>query len=79
MTQANLKFDYSKLCGRIVEKCKTQGVFSEKMGKSERTISLKLNNKIPWTQMEILKASDILDIPVNEVASYFFYQSTSNL
>ncbi len=79
MAQSALKFDYSKLCGRIVEKCKTQSVFSEKMGKSEHTISLKLNNKVQWTQGEILKASDILDIPVNEISSYFFYQLTSNL
>ena len=39
-----MPYDYSKLNGRIVEKCGTQANFAEMMGLSERTISLKLNN-----------------------------------
>ena len=65
-------YDYRKLNGRIVEICDTQAVFAEKMGLSERTISLKLNNKIAWKQSEIQKAVEILGIPDDEIQYYFF-------
>ena len=51
-----MAYDYSKLNGRIVEKCGTRANFAEMMGLSERTISLKLNNKISFKQPEIQKA-----------------------
>ena len=50
-----MAYDYAKLNGKIVEKCGTQAVFAERMGLSERTISLKLNNKVAFKQPEIQK------------------------
>lgn len=67
-----MPYNYSKLLGRIVEKVGTQGKFAERMGLSERTISLKLNGKIEWKQGEIAKACNVLDIVESEIASYFF-------
>lgn len=67
-----MEYDYSKLNGRIVEKCGTQAVFASKMDLSERSVSLKLNNKIPWKQPEILKAAQVLDFPSDEIQAYFF-------
>lgn len=67
-----MAYDYSKLTGRIVEKCGTQAIFAEKMGLSERTVSLKLNNKISWKQMEIQKALEVLDLEESDIQSYFF-------
>lgn len=67
-----MEYDYSKLLGRIREKCGGQIEFAKKMGVSERTISLKLNNKIPWKQPEISKAAQILDFSIDEIQSYFF-------
>ena len=67
-----MSHDYSKLLGKIVEKCGTQLIFSERMGLSERTISLKLNRKVPWKDTEIVKAAEILEIPSNEIVEYFF-------
>ena len=67
-----MAYNYSKLNGRIVEICGTQAVFAEKMGLSERTVSLKLNNKVPWKQPEITKACEILEISEDEIQSYFF-------
>lgn len=67
-----MSYDYSKLLGKIVEKCGTQFNFSEKMGLSERTISLKLNRKVPWKDTEIIKAAEILGIPNDEIVEYFF-------
>ncbi len=67
-----MAYNYAKLNGKITEKCGTQAVFAEKMGLSERTISMKLNNKIAFKQPEILKALDVLGINANEIQTYFF-------
>lgn len=67
-----MAYNYSKLNGRIVEICGTQAIFAEKMGLSERTVSLKLNNKVPWKQTEITKACRVLDIREEEIQAYFF-------
>lgn len=67
-----MKFNYSKLKGKIVEKYGTQAAFCNAMGMSERTLTLKLNNRVDWKQSEIIKACELLDIPPNEVNDYFF-------
>lgn len=67
-----MAYDYKKLNGRIVEVCGTQAVFAEKMGLSERTISMKLNNKISWKQTEIQKAIEILGLSDEDIQIYFF-------
>lgn len=67
-----VSYDYSKLNGRIAEKCGTQAAFAEKMGLSERTISLKLNNKIAWKQPEMQKAATILEFSDMDIQTYFF-------
>lgn len=67
-----MPYNYSKLLGRIVEKVGTQGAFSNKMGLSERTISLKLNGKVEWKQSEIAKACEVLSIDDRDISSYFF-------
>ena len=67
-----MAFNYSKLRGRIIEKFGTQGCFSKTLGVSERTLSLKLNNKIFFTQDEITKISELLSISSDEIQIYFF-------
>lgn len=67
-----MAYDYSKLIGLIVEKFGTQLKFAEVIGLSERSVSLKLNNKRPWTQKEISKASELLDIDPEKINEYFF-------
>lgn len=67
-----MAYDYSKLNGKIVEVCGTQSVFAEKMGLSERTISLKLNNKVAFKQPEIQKALSILQLTEADIQTYFF-------
>ncbi len=51
-----MSYDYSKLNGRIVEICGTSKTFAKLMGVSERTLSLKLNNQVPFKQTDIEKA-----------------------
>lgn len=67
-----MAYDYAKLNGKIVEKCGTQAVFAERMGLSERTISLKLNDKVAFKQPEIQKALPILGLTESDIQAYFF-------
>lgn len=67
-----MAFNYRKLKGRIVEICGTQSAFAKRMDKSERTISLKMKGKVPWTQDEIIKALEILELDADDVQDYFF-------
>jgi transcriptional regulator with XRE-family HTH domain len=69
-----MSFNYRKLRGRIIEKYGKQYVFAEKMDMSERTLSLKLNGKIYFSQDEIAKASKLLDISDEQIIDYFFNQ-----
>lgn len=74
-----MSFDYSKLKGKIIEKFGNQIMFAKAMGCSERTLSLKLNNKVPWKQTEMRKAILLLGIADREVQDYFFTEKVQNL
>ncbi len=67
-----MAYNYRRLLGRIVEKFDTQAKFSKALGISERSLSLKLTNKVPFKQPEITNAAGLLGIPEEEIPSYFF-------
>ena len=67
-----MPYDYSKLLGRSGEKVGTQKRFADRMGLSERSISLKLNGKTGWKQDEITAACKVLEISAAQIPSYFF-------
>ena len=67
-----MPYNYSRLCGIIVEKFGTQSKFSVAMGLSERSISRKLNGRVDWRQSEISKSCELLDIDNNDINKYFF-------
>ncbi|NBA57037.1 DUF739 family protein [Enterococcus hirae] len=69
-----MSFDYSKLTGKIIELYKTQHNFSIAIGLSERSLSLKLNNKVRWKDTDIKKACELLGIDDADVGEYFFKQ-----
>lgn len=73
-----MAYDYSKLMGRITEKFGNQGRFSTAMGMSERSMSLKLNGKVPFKQPEISKACTLLEIEENDIYPYFFTLNVQN-
>ncbi|MBP5223326.1 MAG: DUF739 family protein [Lachnospiraceae bacterium] len=65
-------FDYSKLKGKITEKCDTQKVFAELLGITEGTLTSKLLGYTYFTQTEIYKSMRILDIEHENPTLYFF-------
>ncbi len=67
-----MAYDYSKLSGKIREVFGTNGEFARAMGLSDRTVSLKMTNKVGWKQQEMDKALWLLGIPCEEVGVYFF-------
>lgn len=69
-----LFFDYSKLAGKIREKFGTQKAFAKKLGISEGSLSLKLTNYHYFSQAEIRKAVQLLELDPGVVTEYFFTQ-----
>lgn len=67
-----MEFNYAKLRGKIVEVYGSQKDLSKAIGISEQTISSKLNNKKYWTQSEIEKMCELLNISPAEITAYFF-------
>ncbi|WP_029544618.1 DUF739 family protein [Selenomonas sp. AB3002] len=64
--------DYSKLLGRIVEKCGTREAFAKKVGISTVTLAKKLAGKIAFKNDEILTMASVLSIPHEKIHVYFF-------
>lgn len=67
-----MRWNYSKLIGRIIEIFGTQQKFAKAMKLSEHSVSEKLNNKKGWKQSEIHKACILLKIKAAEIPIYFF-------
>lgn len=68
----NPVFDYSKLKGRIKEKCGTCFNFAKSLGCSSNTLSAKINNASDFSQTEIIKSVDILELRKEDISTYFF-------
>lgn len=71
-----IQYDYKKLEGKIIEHFNCNVNFAIKMGFSERTLSLKMNNKSDFRQNEISLACSLLKIPYSEIPEYFFKKKT---
>ena len=63
---------YAKLRGRIIEKFGSQGAFAAALGWREALLSAKMNNKSEWSFVEVMKACELLEIPLSEAHLYFF-------
>ncbi len=77
MMGKKVSFDYSKLRGRIVEKCGTQTVFSQKVGLSMVSLGKKLNGNRSFKDREIVRIAEILGISIDEIPAYFFCVNNS--
>lgn len=67
-----MRFDFSKLRGRIVEMYGTNASFAEAMGQSKAWLSVRINNVVHWAADDIMKACELLHIPAEEIPIYFF-------
>lgn len=68
-------YNYNKLKGRIVEKDMTQNDVAEKINIAKSTLNLKLNNKIAFSQDDIISISKVLEISKEEIGQYFFTEN----
>ena len=64
--------DYRKLRGKITEVYGTRAAFAKDLGIDPATLSSKLNNKSEWSTGEIVKACELLNVPLIEAHLYFF-------
>lgn len=71
-----MSFNYNKLKGRIVEKFGTVDKFSTKAKMSATTIGRKLSGKSLWSQDEIMTVCELLEIPMDEMTTYFFCRAS---
>ena len=69
-----MKYNYSKLLGRIKERGFTQELLAKAIGKNKSTVSAKLNNQFSFTQEEMGDICRVLDIPNEDIGEYFFAQ-----
>ncbi|MCG1061096.1 DUF739 family protein [Staphylococcus epidermidis] len=67
-----MKFDYSALNGKIISEYGSQYAFARSIGLSERSLYLKLNNKVSWKDKEMAKAIDLLGLKEDSIPVYFF-------
>lgn len=74
-----MAFDYNKLRGKIVEKYGNQGEFARAMGWSEKTLSNKINGKIPWKQTDICTAINLLGLIESDIQEYFFTMKVQDI
>ena len=63
---------YAKLRGKIREVFGTQEAFATAMGTSTVTLSQRLNGISEWKTSEIVKACELLGIPLEQNSLYFF-------
>ncbi len=67
-----MRWNYNKLKGRIKEMCGTQDEFAARLGIGRVSLSQRLNNQLEFTQDEMFRACDVLEIERVDIPLYFF-------
>ena len=67
-----MKYNYSKLLGRIKEYGYTHERLAGAIGINKGTMSTKINGKFDFTAPEMDAICELLDIPNEEIGKYFF-------
>lgn len=75
---ASVKLNYNKLRGRIKEKLGTEGAFARAIGRSQNYITKVFQGKSYFTQADVCRSADILDIDQNDIGIYFFAPEFTN-
>lgn len=71
------RYDYSKLRGKIKEKCGTETDFARKIDRSRNYISNVFQGKSYFSQKDIDHSSIILEIEPQYIGEYFFCKQSS--
>lgn len=71
-----MPYNYSRLRGKIREVYGTETKFAEALGDTmaRPTLSLKLNGKAEWSQVEMHSVMKLLKEPITKIGYYFFYK-----
>lgn len=67
-----MPYNYDKLRGKIKEVCGTEGTYATKLGVSRTSISHRLNGRLEFSQAEIDKSVDVLNLKAIDIPEYFF-------
>lgn len=65
-------YDYTKLEKRMEKYRFSQVKLAEKIPISRNSLNQKLNNRVYFTQREIKRVCEILEIPSSKIGLYFF-------
>ena len=67
-----MRYKTERLQARIVEKFGTQKAFADAIGMEKSTLSRYLSQGKDWKGSLMIKAVEVLEIPADEIDSYFF-------
>lgn len=65
-------YDYSELLGKIRSKKITQEELAKKIHLNPATLNQKLKNKSEFSQSEMRNICKALDVPIDNIVTYFF-------
>lgn len=68
----SIEFDYRTLRGKIREVYGTEKNFAHAIGMNPSTLSLKLSNRLEFTQQDIISAINALRVSNDFIRPYFF-------
>lgn len=74
-----MTYKTDKLQSRIIEKFGTQAAFAEALGMDKTTLSRLLSEGREWKGSKMMKAVEVLEIPAEEIVSYFFAPAVEEL
>ena len=63
---------YDRLRGRIIEKYGSQEKFKDALGISSTALSNKMRGETGFSQKDIIKWCNLLEIDLHDVGSYFY-------
>lgn len=67
---------YANLIDRVYQRFTSITAFAAAMGITKSTMSYKLTGKTEWSRTDIIRACEVLDIPLTKVYYYFFSPSS---
>lgn len=67
-----VRFTHAKLKGRMKELNIRQSDLAKELGMTNSTFSFRICGHRYWTQSDIAKMIEVLDIPKEQVSDYFF-------